>query len=164
MNRKVKVAPCDIGKGVFAESLLPKGEVILFITGRILNRTENDRIYLDGENSVQIDSDRYIDPTFPSVYLNHSCDPNAGIDSDLRLIALRDIAPDEEIRFDYSTSMLERGWTMKCLCGAPTCRGVVDDFDRLPKNIRNYYMSRYVVQDFIVKELMESPEHKETAA
>jgi len=164
MNRKVRVAPCDVGKGVFAEIDLPEGEVIIYITGRILDRTQNDSIYLEGENSVQVDSDKYIDPTFPSVYLNHSCNPNAGIDSELRLIALTDIAANEEIRFDYSTSMLERNWTMKCRCGEPNCRGIIDDFDRLPRSVRDFYIDRHVVQDFIVDELSDSSKSDESAA
>ncbi len=164
MNRKVRVDQCDVGKGVFAETELPKGEVILYITGRILDREQNDNIYLEGENSVQVASDAYIDPTFPSVYLNHSCNPNAGIDSDLRLIALRDIAAGEEVRFDYSTSMLERNWTMECLCGAFNCRGVIDDFDRLPRSVRDFYINRHVVQDFIIDELDDSAEQDESAA
>jgi len=164
MNRKVRVSNCDVGKGVFAEIDLPEGEVILYVTGRILDRAQNDSIYLEGENSVQVATDRYIDPTYPAVFLNHSCMPNAGIDSELRLVALRDIAADEEIRFDYSTSMLERNWTMKCRCGEANCRGVIDDFDRLPRSVRDFYLDRHVVQDFIVDKLADSSDSDESAA
>ncbi len=164
MNRKVRVDECDVGKGVFAETELPKGEVIIYITGRIIDRKQNDGIYLAGENSVQVANDAYLDPTFPSVFLNHSCNPNAGIDPELRLIAIRDIVVDEEIRFDYSTSMLERNWTMKCRCGEPNCRNIIDDFDRLPRSVRDFYLDRQVVQDFIVDKLDESAIQDESAA
>lgn len=164
MNRKVEIRDCELGKGIFAIQNLEANEVIAFVTGKLMSREAIDALGRLGENSYQVDFRTYVYPTTPAMYLNHSCEPNAGLDSDLRLIALRDIAVGEEIRYDYSTSMMERSWTMECKCGSPKCRGVVDDFDRLPKKIRNFYLDREVVQGFILTELENFVDNRDSAA
>ena len=84
---------------------------------------------------------------------NHWCAPNAGIRQDRELVALRDIAPREEIRYGYSTTMDEKSFTMRCRCGAPGCRQVVRDFSELPEGLQQYYLSRGLVMSFIVMRL-----------
>ena len=61
---------------------------------------------------------------------NHSCEPNAHsriISCDnaqhVCLFASRDIAPGEEITYDYRYGADE---ALACACGAPTCRGVLN--------------------------------------
>ena len=53
---------------------------------------------------------------------NHSCNPNAIIDAkrDNYLVARRDIAPDQEITFDYGWERFE---PMPCRCGEEHCSG-----------------------------------------
>ena len=63
-------------------------------------------------------------------YLNHSCDPNcrsAGYDFEL---AVRDIAPEEELTDDYGSLNLE--YDFVCYCGTPLCRKKIrpDDLAR----------------------------------
>lgn len=65
------------------------------------------------------------------------------------LVALRPIRRAEEIRFDYSTTMLERHETMDCRCGASSCRKVVGDFDELPLALQREYRNRGIVQGYI---------------
>ncbi len=45
--------------------------------------------------------------------------------NDTMLVALRDISVDEELHFDYSTTMSEGDWTMRCRCGAAQCRSLI---------------------------------------
>jgi hypothetical protein len=59
----------------------------------------------------------------------------------------------EEIRYDYSTTMDEKSFTMACRCGAPECRQVVEDFAELPAGIQQYYLSRGLVMGFIARRL-----------
>ena len=87
----------------------------------------------------------------PDRYLNHSCDPNAGIVDNRRLVAIRAIAAGEEIRFDYSTTMAEDFWTLECRCGSPLCRGTVTDFRLLPSEVKQRYLELGVVQGFIAR-------------
>jgi hypothetical protein len=55
----------------------------------------------------------------PRSYLNHACDPNAlGTERDA-IIAVRDIAPGEEITIDDRLNAYDDGtgvWVMDCLC------------------------------------------------
>jgi hypothetical protein len=92
--------------------------------------------------AIQIGPNQYIDTQPPGVFANHSCAPNAGIRNDRDLLALRDIPTGEEIRYDYSTTMDEKSFTVACRCGPPGCRQVVTDFAELPAGIQEYYLSR----------------------
>ena len=58
---------------------------------------------------------------------------------------------EEEIRFDYSTSMEEQSFTMRCLCGAPECRHMIADFSSLPAEVRDRYLKLEIVMGFIAR-------------
>lgn len=62
-------------------------------------------------------------------YMNHSCDPNTWWQDDETMIARRDIAPDEEVTYDYATTEVDVPFSMTCGCGAATCRGEVTSDD-----------------------------------
>lgn len=72
-----------------------------------------------------------------SRWINHSCDPNSVVDSrwfpaEKTVLAwwsaLRDIAPGEEITYDYcfAAQVAE-----PCNCGAASCRGLIVDEDEI---------------------------------
>lgn len=144
---------CDVGLGVFANRDLAPGEVILEVAGPIIDFAETKRRGPRECMAIQIGFDRYIDTQAPAVFVNHSCDPNAGIRDDKYLVALRPIPRGHEIRFDYSTTMEEQSFTMQCLCGAPDCRKVVKDFSTLPPHVISRYISQGIVMNFIVDRL-----------
>ena len=80
----------------------------------------------------------------PRCYLNHACDPNArGAERDA-ILALRDIAPDEEITIDYRWNAYDDGtgvWVMDCACDPG--RGphqVIGDFFALPEAAQERYL------------------------
>lgn len=56
-------------------------------------------------------------------YCNHSCSPNAESNGK-GLVAMRDIARDEEITVDYAR-LSAASWSMTCNCGADNCSGTV---------------------------------------
>jgi hypothetical protein len=61
--------------------------------------------------------------------VNHSCNPtcrSAGYDFEL---AVRDIAPGEELTDDYGSLNLE--YNFSCSCGLPECRGLIRPNDLL---------------------------------
>ncbi len=150
----VYVAPGLAGTGVFADRAYACGEAIMTITGPVHSGAELDRIGYRPGYPLQVGLDRYMVVDEPFVYCNHSCDPNAGITPDLQLVAVRDIAPDEEICFDYSSTMLEdHSWSMECGCRATNCRGRVEDFDRLPPAAQRHLLERVGVMPFIVEAL-----------
>lgn len=150
---KVYVGLSDVGRGVFAAQDIPVGDEILVFKGPPIDATHPMHHTDQGANLLQVDDRMYLLPEPPSVFVNHSCRPNAGIIKVTTLIALRDIRADEEIRFDYSTTMDEDLWTMACLCGEPGCRGVVRDFKYLPKEVQQAYLTLGIVQPFIVRKM-----------
>lgn len=103
-----------------------------------------DHVMEVGENEVFLPSGALDD------FVNHSCDPNCRLDyrSGRRvfLIALRDIAPGEELSFDYATTTTcdgiaaFPGWRFECLCGSQDCRGKVGCAEDLPPERLHYYL------------------------
>ncbi|HEV2829424.1 MAG TPA: SET domain-containing protein-lysine N-methyltransferase [Pyrinomonadaceae bacterium] len=60
-------------------------------------------------------------------YINHSCEPNAYMKilyGHILFIALRDIAPGEEITIDYQSTLHSN--KKRCICGATSCRGTIN--------------------------------------
>jgi hypothetical protein len=144
------------GHGIFAGRGFREGERIFTLRGPVLTLEEVLKKGALHVNAYQIDIDRYVYPGhIESRFINHSCDPNAGLREDREMIALRDIAMEEEICFDYSTCTSEKLWTMPCSCGSPVCRVTIGDFHDLPPELQERYLVRGVVQRFIIKEIFE---------
>ena len=65
--------------------------------------------------------------------LNHSCDPNLVWSGD-RLVALRDIAADTELTYDYATAISDPHYLLRCHCETYRCRQLVTGDDwRIPE-------------------------------
>lgn len=65
--------------------------------------------------------------------LNHSCDPTLGWSGE-RLIALRDIAADTELTYDYATAITDPQFLLRCHCETYRCRQLVTGDDwRIPE-------------------------------
>jgi uncharacterized protein len=157
MHLKIEIRDCSIGKGLFALALIHPGELIFYVNGPLVGFEECLRLDNQGDHAIQVGHNLYVDSGFPARFINHSCDPNAGICDGQRIIAIRTIRPGEQVSFDYSTCMLERHWEMECRCGAPACRGVVRDFDALPRALQARYIGLGVVQPFILEHLVAAP-------
>lgn len=129
-------SPID-GQGVFARCDIPAGRGVIECRGVLLDRSE----VTDNMRAMQVGPNTYLaeEPGNPGLddFLNHSCDPNvAFLDGSLILYARRDIPASDEIVFDYSTCMNERGWWLACRCGSSRCRGRVLSFCDLPSAAR----------------------------
>jgi hypothetical protein len=91
-------------------------------------------------------------------FFNHSCDPNIGIRLKANgqiILALRDIAPHEELTYDFSTYQNNPHERMRCLCGAPSCRGMIGNFSSLPLALQRRYRALGVVGDFVVSDVRQ---------
>ncbi len=152
---KIYVAECELGKGLFAAVPIRQGEVIGEFTGPLLSWDEM-LVHPRPFYLLQVGSRTYMEVSPPTLYINHSCEPNSGVRGNTTVITLRDIEPGEELRFDYSTTMSEDLETMPCRCGAATCRGLVQDFRHLPRELKQHYLRLGIVQDFIVREELQS--------
>ena len=120
-------------KGIFARTRIPAGTLLGFFDGRAavadlgedgrgaqlddffwrqsvhLRRTGNTLLYL-----IPTEEPDGVD------YLNHSCRPNARVEDQLYVHALRDIEPGEEITADYRTFNLV-SQEIPCWCDEPKC-------------------------------------------
>jgi uncharacterized protein len=107
------------------------GEVVVVKGGYILSRTQRDQISRElGPSEIQITEDLFIGPSTERqreggmMHLNHSCEPNLGLQGQIVFLALRDIRADEEVTFDYAMTD-DEAYEMKCRCGTPSCRGTI---------------------------------------
>jgi uncharacterized protein len=160
------------GIGVFAKTLIKKGDRICFMKGELCSIDEMirrvDEDIEEGSDPLGVDDEIYLDLDELSRTFNHSCDPCAfirGKNELIELIALRDIFKDEEITYDYSTTMNDNRekieesggglWTMKCKCGSKNCRGIVDQFKTLPKERIEFYIKNKFAPDFILRKFID---------
>ena len=140
---EVKVKRSRIqGLGLFAVTALPARRKLGELGGERVTQREARR-RARGVSSVKIvefGDGTALDATRsggPFSYVNHSCEPNCEAelvegDGDTRIyiLALRDIAPDEELVYNYGLSLDERYTpTLKkqfaCHCGSKSCRGTM---------------------------------------
>jgi hypothetical protein len=139
------------GRGVFAEREFLKGDVVLEIddSDPILDRgevTPGQQIFIDV--FVGIDGkEKVIWMKSPERFINHSCDPNTFVRTDLtsgvrRALALKDIRKGDELTWDYALNIWEE-WIVPvpCNCGAENCLGIIrGDFFTLPREVQQRYL------------------------
>lgn len=159
MQQSVIIGECGLGRGLFAGRSFRPGELLFHFTGPEISLPQAIAKGDTEGNALQIGPTTYLDLEPPGVFANHSCRPNAGIRHHTAAHALRAIAPGEEICFDYSTTMSERRWTLRCRCGADSCRGLITDFHDLPPALQEHYLTLGIVQPFIIAELQTPSTH-----
>jgi len=151
MTIKIVVKTCRFGLGVFASEHINRGAEILRFEGPFVSADHPLNQGCSESYLIQIGPREYFYPKAPGRYVNHSCNPNAGLSNRFFLIALRDIAPSEQIFFDYSTTIDNDPWSMPCGCGEPSCRGIVGEFRHLPEHVQKTYLEKRVVAPFIAE-------------
>ncbi len=118
--------------GIFACEPIQKGELLTLWGGKILAVDELDRDMPNFTQQVlQIEEGLYLmaPDLEPSDCFNHSCNPNAGMTGQIGLVAMRDIALDEEICLDYAMCDGSDYDEFECSCGSANCRGRVTGED-----------------------------------
>jgi hypothetical protein len=130
------------GNGIFAKVPLKKGE-ILAVFGGVVYEWDTFVTLPELERSlcIQVEERLFLvpDKIGEGDYVNHSCNPNAGLSGQIALVAMRDIHPGEEVCFDYAMSDTMPYDEFNCGCGAPTCRGRVTGNDwKLPALQKRY--------------------------
>ncbi len=132
----VRLSSDKVGQGVFAVEPVEAGEVVAVWGGRIVPAEEaaalppSLRRYV-----VQVEDTQYLAPlerVDPAELINHCCIPNCGLRGQITLVALRAIAPGEEITFDYATTDSSPFLEFECACVKSPCRTKVrsDDWRR----------------------------------
>ena len=109
-------------------------------------------------NCIRFGPNTYLDPrTDVGRYLNHSCEPNAGIRkwrNQLFLFAATRVRKGTEIVVDYSTTIGDDDiWTMRCNCGRTRCRTIVRRFGSMPTELQRKYIQAGLVPEYIIRTL-----------
>lgn len=142
------------GKGLFAVGRISAGEVVAAKGGHIFNGSMRARLNKTlGPAEIQIGEDLFIGPVTSDerdgsmLYINHSCEPNVGVNGQIVFVAMRDIEPGEELTHDWAMTDDDEG-EMECNCGSKACRGKVTGKDWQKKSLQKKYrgfMSSYLV-------------------
>lgn len=128
------------GYGIVALRAFAKGEVVCTGEGILYDEdAEFDDTYaliFDGDTvEPAVAGSVFYDLVCQTRWINHSCEPNTEIETTWSAerqapipmwIATRDIAPGEELTYDYA---FDPSCAERCGCGAPRCRGVIVDAD-----------------------------------
>lgn len=131
------------GRGVFANIPFKKGDLIDYLSGPLIKIKESEANNIfphSSQNWIGVGVNRWIDPELPFVSINHSCEPNVGIQGVRSFRALKNISKDEELVFDYAISEVDLLWRMTCSCSSPKCRKEVRSIQYLPIKIINSYL------------------------
>lgn len=142
-GRRIQVRKSGVhGKGVFTRQPIAEGETIIEYTGEVISWPEALRRHPHDPQDpnhtfyFHIDDGHVIDAKVggnSSRWINHACDPNCEADEEdgrVFIRALRNLAQDEELFYDYGLTIDER-YTPKlkreyaCRCGSANCRGTL---------------------------------------
>jgi hypothetical protein len=156
--KRLILQECPNRRGVFAGERIFAGEEVLTFLGPLIRRRDMPVIHSQDEDYyLQIGDNLFIGPSGEiDDYINHSCDPNAGVvieNNTAKLVAIETIERGKEIRFDYSTTMHRPVLVMKCWCESSICRGKVVDFIYLPGEIQAKYIALGIVPKYITKRI-----------
>jgi hypothetical protein len=135
LTDKCEVQNRDVtgGKAVYARDVIESGELIAVWTGRIVSTDELDELPEEiRRHTVQVEEGLYLashgsdeGPDF----INHSCEPNAGLDGQIAIVAMHRIQPGDEVTIDYAMCDGSPYDEFGCECGSILCRGRVTGED-----------------------------------
>mmetsp|Transcript_21384 Transcript_21384/g.64125 ORF Transcript_21384/g.64125 Transcript_21384/m.64125 type:complete len:1271 (-) Transcript_21384:161-3973(-) len=137
------------GHGVRAMQFIARGTFVVEYVGEVLDSKELDTRMAHaraiGEEHfyiMELDNGLFVDARYrgnQARLLNSSCDPNcetqkwhdaATGEARIAIFARRDIAPGEELTYDYFFehygTVAQLGSSFRCMCGAKNCRGTMD--------------------------------------
>jgi hypothetical protein len=135
LTDKCEVRNRDVagGHSVVARAVIAPGELIGVWSGHIVSADALDDLPPEiRHHTVQIEEGLYLASVHanePPDFINHSCEPNAGLDGQIAFVAMRRILPGEEVTIDYAMCDGSPYDEFDCACGSPICRGKVTGDD-----------------------------------
>ena len=146
------------GNGIFANEDIKRGELIDFVKGKIHHlKVLTKRESHSHPNWIGVSKYTWLDPMPPYKFLNHSCNPSAGIKGRISVYAIRNIKKGEEVTIDYATTEIDPLWEMRCLCGETTCRKIIRSLQSLPKQLYAAYVP--YIPTYFRKKYLELRQH-----
>ena len=147
LNPKLEVKNTDkYGKGVFAIKKISKSEILAMFGGYVMTLKEEENLPESIKDLAhQIDDNFVLGINNPEERqlvdsFNHSCEPNAGFNGQIFLVAMRNIEENEEISFDYAMTLGGiNPYQLNCLCEKSNCRKIITNSDwKLPTLQQKY--------------------------
>lgn len=150
------------GRSLFTRTGHTAGEALFEHHGERLSFAQASRLPPDhimeiGDDLVLAASGQLDD------FINHGCAPNCRVefraDGRVVAVALRDIAPGEELTYDYATTTTLDGlrafpsWRFRCACGAPGCRGEVSCAEEIPSTRIEEYIRQGALAPHVLRRL-----------
>jgi hypothetical protein len=135
LTDKCEVQNRDVtgGKAVYARDIIESGELVGVWSGRIIPAEALDELPEEiRRHTVQVEEGLYlasVSGNEPPDFINHSCEPNAGLDGQIAIVALHRILPGEEVTIDYAMCDGTPYDEFECACGTSLCRGRVTGED-----------------------------------
>lgn len=163
-GRLFEVRAISIGgrpqRGGFATRALRAGTRICTLTGTTYSRAGILAAIArgevrDGADPLELGPDLYLRLDDDSLAFNHSCAPSAALAKRSDLVALRDLAPGEEVTYDYATNSSVRNrfvMPFECACGAPGCRRRIGNLASVPVERLRAYLAAGLLQDYLREE------------
>jgi uncharacterized protein len=117
--------------GCYTTTAIRKGTRVTEYDGRRIPKEEADELYKDAPLTYLFglgDGKIVIDGHSMAMFINHSCEPNCEteeIDGRVWITAIRDLAADDEITYDYCLYDGDEADEAICNCGAAKCRGTM---------------------------------------
>ena len=144
--------------GLFAIEDIAKGEVVAVKGGYIMTKIEWDKLEptIGEAAEIHISDELVIAPRNASEFegcmmaLNHSCEPNVGVEGQITYITMRDVKAGEELLLDYAMIDHYEGH-MSCNCGTTSCRKIIDGHDWKKPELQNKYAGYFA--SFIQKKI-----------
>jgi SET domain-containing protein len=130
------------GNGVYAIEPITKGDLLAMFGGVVLTGEQLKTVTDTFRSlSIQVEEDLYLVTRVAGAgdHFNHSCEPNAGLNGQIGIVAMRDIAIGEEVSFDYATCDSSDYDEFSCACGAKNCRGQVTGKDWMRSELWEKY-------------------------
>ena len=141
---EVRASPIH-GLGLFAREAIAAGEIVAVKGGHVLTAAQWAALTPAlGPAEIQIADGLVIAPASADeradsmLYTNHSCEPNLAIQGQIVLVAMRDVAPGEELTIDWATTD-DNDDRMQCRCGRPSCRGMITGKDWMRPELQDRY-------------------------
>jgi SET domain-containing protein len=113
------------GLGTFTQKIIKKGDVFYEVSASLICDEDSGKCAYIGNN-------KYLCGENVMYYINHSCNPNATINTkgNPKIIAIQDIFPEEEITHNYEEICKEE-YQIKCRCLSKKCRKIIGDINLL---------------------------------
>lgn len=135
-HTELRYKNADVGHGVFATRAIPAGTIVWTLCALDQRFTPAQRAAVAPASRELLDLYAYVDAAGDFIlcwdhgrYVNHSCQPAmVGVGPEME-VAVRDLAPGDELTCDYGSLNLLA--PLACRCGAAGCRGEIGGSDLL---------------------------------